>query len=608
VSATVRGPQHLLPPSQVSVDFYNQLGAGSFGKVCKGKYQGKECAVKIFNTGVLKKDIKKEAEVSFMIQHHHNIVQVYGLWYNTGEKEDGASSGRQPAIVMELCSNNLKAYLDDKRKCNDSVTLKNKLTILHQITSAMIYLHSQNVVHGDLSAANVLLQTDGPESSQALTVKVADFGKARVLNAETLKYLTKTHGNADIMPPEIFQKKGANLELTIQVDVFSFGCLVPYVATYVYPTPAQTGSEFARREKLLDGLKETQKRIFTPLMKKCLENDRHCRGTFENVLSMLVPHVKSYVNKGYSESEDEMKREIENLKSKIVKQEREYKELQDKKEYYKSSNVQLEDKLSSQEEKVDSLQGELTDCKSRISQLEQENAGMETDVKGLQALQKIDLKGVLQDSIKLTKENEDATKEVKILQAMNLQLRTECDELKEKVKNLKEQQDVHERQINVMKREAEEAAQDRSGLTNILQTTTSSLATTREECRKLQAKVDSLKGDLKRAESEKSTLSGELTAVNEKKSSLQKKLDASNVTSSNAQSKITQLDDQVKSLQGTLSIKTSSYILLDKDRDKFKKQYDQESKKSADLEVRSITVYSGKFSWIKTFASRQKGP
>jgi hypothetical protein len=37
---------------------------------------------------------------------------------------------------------------------------------------------------------------------------------------------------------------------------------------------------------------------------------------------------------------------------------------------------------------------------------------------------------------------------------------------------LQEQQDVHERQINVMKREAEEAAQDRSGLTNILQTTT----------------------------------------------------------------------------------------------------------------------------------------
>ena len=293
----------VLEPSHVSVDYKSQLGLGSFGRVYKGSYMGKPCAVKVFNTGVVKGDIAREAEVTSLIQLHENIVQVYGLWY--GESEDGSSfPDGQPALVMELCSTNLKSYLDGKKKNpGDAYTIKDKLTILYQVTSAMIYLHSQHIVHGNLSAANILLQIDGQRSSQVLTAKVGGFGQARVLNPKTLKHLTKDHGKDDIMPPEVL--KGEIITLTIAVDVFSFGCLVPYVATCVYPKPAPAGSEFERRKSCLSGVAETQRRFFQPLMEKCLANKPHLRGTFEDVLSMLGPHMNEFAKGTYSETEEE---------------------------------------------------------------------------------------------------------------------------------------------------------------------------------------------------------------------------------------------------------------------------------------------------------------
>ena len=264
---------------------------------------GKPCAVKVFNTGVVKEGIAREVEMTKLIQHHENIVHVYGWWY--GGSEDGYTfPDGQPALVMELCSTNLKSYLDGKkRKPGETYTLKDKLTILYQVTSAMIYLHSQHIVHGNLSAANILLQIGRQQSSPVLTAKVGDFGQARVLNPETLKHLTKDHGKEDIMPPEVLN--GDTVTLTITVDVFSFGCLIPYVATCVYPKPAPVGSELDRREHCLGGVAETQRRFFQPLMEKCLANKPHLRGTFEDIQSMLGPHMNKFVEGTYSETEEE---------------------------------------------------------------------------------------------------------------------------------------------------------------------------------------------------------------------------------------------------------------------------------------------------------------
>ena len=78
-----------------------------------------------------------------------------------------------------------------------------------------------------LSAINILLYIKG---SEVVAAKVADFGKARLLDSDTLSRMTATHGKTDIMPPEVKDHFGP-VELSKAVDLFSFGCLIPHVAS-----------------------------------------------------------------------------------------------------------------------------------------------------------------------------------------------------------------------------------------------------------------------------------------------------------------------------------------------------------------------------------------
>ena len=205
---------------------------GSFATVYQGiqKYKGK-CAVKVFNRGVVRKDIEKELELSSIVQHHDNVVLVHGLWYGNPANQ---LPHDQPALVMELCNTSLWKYLREKKDKGEIAlfSVHSKLEILRDVAAGMIYLHSEQIVHGDLTAANILLNIKESE----VVAKVADFGQARILDPDTLHHITSKPRRSDIMPPEVRESQGP-VELTKSVDVFSFGCLIPHVASCVYPEP-----------------------------------------------------------------------------------------------------------------------------------------------------------------------------------------------------------------------------------------------------------------------------------------------------------------------------------------------------------------------------------
>lgn len=52
------------------------------------------------------------------------------------------------------------------------------LTMAAEIAGAMAYLHSNHIVHGDLSTSNVLL-TSCPTAPHGFTAKISDFGLSR---------------------------------------------------------------------------------------------------------------------------------------------------------------------------------------------------------------------------------------------------------------------------------------------------------------------------------------------------------------------------------------------------------------------------------------------
>ena len=50
-----------------------------------------------------------------------------------------------------------------------------------EIASGMAYLHNMDILHGDLTAGNILLSSADATDARGFTAKVADFGLSRVM-------------------------------------------------------------------------------------------------------------------------------------------------------------------------------------------------------------------------------------------------------------------------------------------------------------------------------------------------------------------------------------------------------------------------------------------
>src|SRR5690606_8599312 len=67
-----------------------------------------------------------------------------------------------------------------------------------QIASGLHYAHSQGTLHRDIKPANILLDTDG-------RAWIADFGLAKVLEADNVTHTGDVVGTLRYMAPEQFQ-------------------------------------------------------------------------------------------------------------------------------------------------------------------------------------------------------------------------------------------------------------------------------------------------------------------------------------------------------------------------------------------------------------------
>ncbi|KAF8064123.1 kinase-like domain-containing protein [Lyophyllum atratum] len=85
-----------------------------------------------------------------------------------------------------------------------------------QILKGLAYLHSHKVLHRDLKADNILVQTDG-------TCKISDFAISKHADNDGLVF-TALQGSLYWMAPEVINtsKQG----YTAKVDIWSLGCLI----------------------------------------------------------------------------------------------------------------------------------------------------------------------------------------------------------------------------------------------------------------------------------------------------------------------------------------------------------------------------------------------
>ena len=190
-------------------EILGELGRGAMGVVYRATDPviGRAVAVKTIRlseegTGLSRQELlsrfQTEARAAGLLTHP-NIVVVYdagdenGLFYITMELIEGKS---------------LQALIDS----GHSFPVPRVLRIMEQTCSALQFAHERNIVHRDIKPANLMLTADD-------TVKVTDFGTAKILQFGTVQQTQHVMGTPSYMSPE--QVKGRPVDG--RSDIFSLG-------------------------------------------------------------------------------------------------------------------------------------------------------------------------------------------------------------------------------------------------------------------------------------------------------------------------------------------------------------------------------------------------
>lgn len=184
-----------------------------------------------------------------------------------------------------------------KERCRRGISSKvNMLQVLHDIACAMVYLHSHDMVHGDLRSPNVLVK----EFGDLIVAKITDFGMMGCLN-EAGDLTTTTFANAKYLPPEVFVssiKPGSRknrVKLSRKVDVFCFGPIAIELGCGEFPEPTartytkkrvvvRTFTEIQRREKHIKNIKRAHSDCVELIVEQCMQDRPEDRASFSEIL------------------------------------------------------------------------------------------------------------------------------------------------------------------------------------------------------------------------------------------------------------------------------------------------------------------------------------
>jgi eukaryotic-like serine/threonine-protein kinase len=142
---------------------------------------------------------------------HENILKVYDI----------SQDGEVPFIVVECISGrDLGDLLGDRRRRSGRLNEQSVRRMAIQLLHALSYAHGRGIIHRDIKPSNILLTSEG-------TVKVADFGIARIVEEDDAGDAGEIVGSARYMSPE--QLRGENA--TPRSDVYSVGVLLYHCLT-----------------------------------------------------------------------------------------------------------------------------------------------------------------------------------------------------------------------------------------------------------------------------------------------------------------------------------------------------------------------------------------
>lgn len=201
------------------------MGHGSFKAVYKGRWvvndQEKTVAVLVLRTQSdgSKPEPAHELEIFARLGRHPNLVQLLA--------QTRSEPAGEHAMVLEYAAHG--ALYDVLRNQAESGVqpLSNPvlLTMAMQICLGMQTLHTQNILHRDIAARNVLVFAFDPDDRRQVSVKICDFGLSKATDGSTITTNSPSLGGScpvRWMAPESLKRR----QWSMQSDVWSCGVLL----------------------------------------------------------------------------------------------------------------------------------------------------------------------------------------------------------------------------------------------------------------------------------------------------------------------------------------------------------------------------------------------
>lgn len=208
----------------------SHVGSGGMSRVflADDLVMHREVAIKMLREEYVKDEAAvrrfvHEAKAVSMLSHP-NVVSVY----------DVAMVSKDKYIVLEFAEGiTLKEYLREK----GPLSAAEAIHISVQILSGLEHAHSKGIIHRDIKPQNIIIAPDG-------SIKVTDFGIAKLPNVETITMADKAIGSVHYISPE--QASGKPVDH--RSDLYSLGIILYEMICNRLPFEADTAVAVACKQ------------------------------------------------------------------------------------------------------------------------------------------------------------------------------------------------------------------------------------------------------------------------------------------------------------------------------------------------------------------------
>jgi serine/threonine protein kinase len=171
------------------------IGKGLHSHVYKFDLEGRIVAGKVSSHPC----INKEYDILKKLNHSNIIEPIYSFMY-----ED------KTVILQELCINFL-----NWRACNKNIRERGFISLINQLGSAIVYIHSKGIIHCDIKASNLLISTRNGKD----VLMVSDFSSSVFMYEERKKIpsFTETHCAWELINNVVWDER---------IDTWSMGCCI----------------------------------------------------------------------------------------------------------------------------------------------------------------------------------------------------------------------------------------------------------------------------------------------------------------------------------------------------------------------------------------------